>query len=104
MERHDIHLELLIGRKVIDVDGRPAGKIEEFIARRRDGKYYVEEVHLGREALFERLSIVKLSLAVLRIFGATGHGASHKVPWDKMDLIDSEHPRLKCKASELQDL
>src|SRR4051812_37500189 len=104
MKAREIHLELLLGKKVMDIDGRCAGRIEEFVARCRDGKHYVDEVHLGRNALAERLSISTLSLWMLSLLGPTTAGGSHRAAWEQLDLSDPERPKLRCKASDLEKL
>ena len=97
-----MHLQDLIGRKVTDSAGKPAGRIEEIIARRQGKDYLVEEFHLGRQALFERLSIVDLSLGFLHFFGARRFPASRSANWKQMDLSDPLHPKLRCRAEELK--
>ena len=98
-----VRLERLLGRKVIDVNGKNAGKIEEVRAHVRDGVCVVESFELGRQGLLERLSISDLSLAMVRVLGARrGTGAKgHRVPWQQMDVSDPKHPRLRCAKEEL---
>ena len=104
MSRTTIHLEDLLSRQVLDCEGKPAGRIEEFIAYRRDGQYVVEEIHLGREAFCERLGIAQFALPLMRSLGASSRNASHKVRWDQLDLSDPAKPRLKVLASELRQI
>ena len=85
-----IHLEKLVGRKVVDSAGKKVGRIEEVIATREG---LIEEYVLGKEGLWERLGIVGLSL----IFLGRKKKGKH-VPWEKMDLAEL---RLKCTREEL---
>ena len=91
----EIHLELLLGRKVRDTRGRPVGRIEDVAAEREGLDCVVEEFHLGPHALLERLS-----LRFTRILRGRSHGI-RRVPWDRLDLGDPTRPRLTCTLEEL---
>jgi hypothetical protein len=86
-----VHLEQLIGRRVVDREERAVGRIEEVRARIDGDSCVVEEYHLGAAALLERLSARVLSRRHARA-----------VPWDQLDLSDPEHPRLLCRAEDLK--
>jgi len=86
----ELHVEDLIGKEVLDIDGERAGRIEELVVAREGLRRVVTEVHLGAGALFERLS------APLR-----GRRDGRRVPWSQLDLSDPEHPRLRCARGEL---
>ena len=100
---HEINLELLLGRKVLDVDDNLIGHIEEIVAERRSGEYVVREYLLGRAALLNRFSVRIKGLTKLRLFGKPSHDG-YRVPWDKLDLSDEECPRLLCTKDELKRL
>ena len=104
MSYQAIHLEDLVGRKILDPSGQCAGRIEEVIVRRKDGKYLVAEIHLGRRALIERLSITGISMFFASSLGAHRHPASHKAKWEQVDLSDPRRPKLKCDIKELEEL
>jgi hypothetical protein len=104
MKRHRIHLELLLGAKVIDREGKPAGRIEEIRAEQRDGETVVKDYLLGRGGLAHRLSITGVSTMAIALLGGRNNVASHRVPWDKMDLSDPRHPRVTCRAEELDEM
>ena len=104
MSRQTIHLEDLLSRKVKDAAGEDAGRIEEVLAQRKDGRYYVAEYHLGRAALHERLGLIPFTEGLLHLLGAHRRSASHKVPWDQMDLTDPKRPKLRCLVSELEEI
>ena len=95
MRPGEVHLDLLVGRRVRDTEGRAAGRIEEVLAERVDLECVVREYHLGPHALLERLS-----MGALRLFKGRHHGM-RVVPWDAMDLSDAEHPRLTRRLEEL---
>src|ERR1700760_1314747 len=98
----EVKLELLIGRRVVDVDGLFVGRIEEVLAEREGDQLLVTEYHVGTQGLFERFSVYGIGARLLRYLGARANSAHpHRIPWDKLDLSDSEHPRLTCAAGEL---
>jgi len=104
MKRKRFHLERLLGRKVCDIDGKAAGRIEEIRAVHREGVCEIRDYLLGGGALMERLSIAGVSSSVLSILGGRNNHSTHRVPWEKMDLSDVEHPRLRCRREELEKL
>ena len=92
--RRFVHLEDLLGRRVVGKDGGRVGRIEEIRAERRGDEYEVSEFLLGPGALLERLSVVhRLFRRDPRTFVAR---------WDQMDLTSPEHPRLTCSVSDLK--
>ena len=99
----EINLALLLGRKVLDAEGKTVGRIEEVIAERRSGEYVVREYLLGRAALLNRFSARVKGLTKLRLFGKPSHDG-YRVPWDKLDLSDEERPRLTCDKDKLKRL
>lgn len=103
MATQRVHVERLIGTRVRDPEGRPVGRIEEIKAEVCDGgECRVTEFQLGSRALWKRLDITSFALAILAVFGADKYPATHRVPWDQMDLSDPARPRLRCRAEELQ--
>jgi hypothetical protein len=100
-----IHLGRLLGRKVFDPSGKFAGRIEEVHAHKdARGDCVIEEYMLGREALMERLSVAGASEFLVHLLGGRRGKTSHKVPWDKMDLTDADHPRIICAVADLKEV
>ena len=99
-----IHLERLLGKRVCDAAGKSAGHIEEVVAHRAGDELVIDEFLLGRRALVQRLSLAHVSSWLLSFIGARGVHASHRVPWDKLDLSDPEHPKLTCHAEEVEEI
>jgi len=100
----EINLELLLGKRVLGLNGEKVGHLEEVRAELREGECLVEEFHVGSFALVERLAAYSIGRAILRVLGATRHYGGFRVRWDKMDLSDPEHPRLLCSIDELERL
>ena len=69
----------------------------------RGGDLAVTEYHLGAYAALERLSASLIGWATLGLFRPR-QGGGRRVPWDKLDLSDPEHPRLSCPVAELARL
>jgi PRC-barrel domain len=91
-----INLEMLIGRKVVDANGKPVGRIEEFVATRRGADLVVTEVYVGRRGLAERLSARGAAMAFIRFFGGRSQTRKpQRIKWGDLDLSDPERPRLK---------
>lgn len=101
---NEVHLELLLGRQVRDLEGKAVGRLEEIRAEARGADVYVVEYHVGAYSLFERLSTLAIGRAVLSAIGATRAGSKKAVPWDMLDLHDLEHLRLTCRKAELPDI
>ena len=98
MEIHEAHVELLLGRKVIDADSRVVGRIEELRSELVDGERVVTEFHLGPHALLERIGAVVAQLPLLGSFGSRGRPRS--VAWRLMDLSDPRRPRLRGRLED----
>jgi sporulation protein YlmC with PRC-barrel domain len=104
MAKQEINLELLVGRRVYGLNGRAIGHLEEIRAELREGECFVREYLVGAYAVVERLAALSIGRAILRLFGATKNHEGYRVPWDKLDLTDPEHPRLLCSVNELETL
>ena len=94
----EINVELLLGRRVHDVDGRVAGRIEELIVVFDGGHSVVTEIHLGSAAILERLLGATASLP---FFGWVASAKAKKVRWDQIDVSDPRNPRLTVRREEL---
>jgi len=101
MQANECRLELLLGRRVLDVEGKHVGRIEEVVADYRDGEYLVREFHVGRFAALERLTGGQLGRGLLRLIGGKRVYVGYVIPWTLMDLSDAEHPRVTVAKEEL---
>lgn len=98
----DMHVELLIGAKVRDVDGNVVGRIEEFRARNAEKGCVVESYLIGASALIERLSAWTLVRPIARSLHARKLYYVYDVPWQDMDLSDPKRPKLRIAKGELR--
>jgi len=92
-----VHFELLLGRKVLDSEGRKVGRILAVRAEPEGKDCVVREYLLGTAALLTRLG-----LSASRLVGLPIHRKPLCVPWDRMDLSDPAKPRLTCRMEELK--
>jgi sporulation protein YlmC with PRC-barrel domain len=98
----DVHVELLLGAKVHDVDGNKVGRIEEFRVNRTDKACLIESYLIGASALIERLSAWTLVRPITRTLHARKLYNLYEVPWQDMDLSDPKRPRLRIGKGELR--
>ena len=97
MKPQKIHLELLVGKLVRDVNGAKVGRIRSLHAEKVGGDCVVRYYELGGAALLSRLGI-----SALRLAGWPLRKEPQRVPWEQMDLSDPDAPRLRCTAEELK--
>lgn len=98
----EIHIERLIGRKIRDPEGKPAGAIEEIEAEFQGGDWVVTRVLTGPIGLLSRLSSLGPGAWLLGLLGARKLLGGYEIPWKDMNLDDPEHPRLRCPVSKLR--
>jgi sporulation protein YlmC with PRC-barrel domain len=92
-----VHFELLLGRKVLDPDGKKVGRILAVRAEPKGEDCVVSEYLLGTAALLTRLG-----LSAQRLIGIPIHRKPLCVPWDLMDISDPAKPRLTCRVEEIE--
>jgi sporulation protein YlmC with PRC-barrel domain len=96
-----INIELLIGTKVRDVDGKDVGRIEEIRAERTGNKLMVEAYLIGASAVIHRLSAWTLVRPVERVLRSRHIYSVYEVPWQDMDLSDPKRPQLRTAKAGL---
>nr|WP_039739632.1 hypothetical protein [Hassalia byssoidea] len=101
---NEIHLELLLGKTVLDSTGKAIGRIEEVRASKQGEEWIVQEYLIGYAAILERLSAWTVGLGILHLLGAHKIHSGYTIPWDKLDLTDPNKPRLRCSLDELKSL
>jgi hypothetical protein len=93
-----LHLERLLGCRVLAANNRSIGRIEEFRAERRGDGWVVVEYVIGPAGLARRLGVgATMVLGVSRPSGFVAR-------WDQLDLTNPEKPRLLCPVAELRRL
>jgi len=103
MKRQEVHLELLIGKRVFALNGQPVGRLEEVRAQLNERGYcFVTEFLIGSYAILERLSVWRIGRAILRTLHIRKQG--YRIGWEELDLSDPNRPQLKCEVNELLTL
>ena len=100
MEYFEAHVEHLLGRRVVDLDGRVLGRLEELHAEVVDGETVVTEFHIGAAALLERVGAFVTQLPFLRYIPFSRR--MYRVPWQQFDLSDTLHPRVHARRDDLE--
>ena len=103
MARQEIHLELLLGKQVFALNGRPIGRLEEVCVQVQQGVATVNEFEVGSYAFFDRLSAWQIGRAILGLFGSLIK-SGYSVKWNQLDLSDPKHLKLTCSVTELSPL
>jgi len=97
----EIHVEKLVGRRVVDSAGNRIGRIHEIRAERGGQSCAVESYLVGTGALIGRLA----QWAVPARFGTLIRSKLTRpfsIPWDQMDLGDPLHPRTTVTKEQLR--
>jgi hypothetical protein len=92
----EVHLDRLVGRKVVGPDGNSVGRLEEIRAEWQGAHLVVTEYLIGTRALLERLSAGALNAH------DGGAGSGYCAWWHELDLRDPTHPRLTRPADRLR--
>ena len=99
----EIHVESLVGRTLLDPDGRKVGRVEELLVEQVGIDWVVVELHVGIGALLER--VVELSTLVPLMGGLRRKLSNrYRVPWQHLDLRDPDHPRSLVRLADLKRL
>jgi sporulation protein YlmC with PRC-barrel domain len=98
----DVNVELLLGRKVVDVNGEKVGRIEELRAEEDGNRCRVEAYLVGTSALIERLSAWTLVRPIKRMLRSRHVYSVFEVPWQEMDLSNPKNPRLRVAKADLR--
>lgn len=98
----EINVELLIGRKVSDVEGTTIGRIEEFKVECDNRSCVLDSYLIGSSALIERLAAWTLVRPIARALHGRRFYSLYQVPWQDMDLSDPQHPRLRTAKRDLR--
>jgi hypothetical protein len=104
MAERDIAIQDILGKRIRDAAGRPAGRIEEIIAEPRGSQVFVSEFHLGAYAALERFAGWSIGRRLLRFLGARRRNGGYRARWDQVDLSEPDHPRLRCSVAQLEKI
>lgn len=100
MASTEVHVELLLGRSVRDVDGQNIGRIEELHVDVVDGESVVTEFHIGSAAMIERIAGFVRQLPFFR--GLPNMRSEYRVRWQDLDISNPGEPRLRIPQAALR--
>jgi sporulation protein YlmC with PRC-barrel domain len=100
----EIHIELLLGTTVRDINGKNVGRIEELHVERDESTCRVDAYLVGASAVIERLSAWTLVRPISRLLHSRRLLTIYEVPWQDMDLSDPQHPRLRTAKQDLRHI
>jgi sporulation protein YlmC with PRC-barrel domain len=98
----ELHMYEFLGRKVHDADGKYAGALEEVEVERGDEFCAVKNYLVQHRGLIDRITAWALTQSIRKAIPVREKSKPYRVPWDKMDLTDPQHPRITVPQSELQ--
>ncbi len=98
----DIKVQLLVGTKVYDVDGKKVGRIEEIRVERQQTALLVQSYLIGVSGLIDRLSARTLARPIRRFLRTRHIYSVYEVPWQEMDVTDPKRPVLKIAQREMR--
>jgi sporulation protein YlmC with PRC-barrel domain len=93
---HEVHVEKVVGRTVLDTAGARVGRIAEIVAHKDGDEFVVTHYIVGPIAWIHRFAVSALDLRM------RGLGGVYRVEWDQMDLSDPDQPRTTCARGELK--
>jgi sporulation protein YlmC with PRC-barrel domain len=97
----EIAAHKLIGRKVVDSDGRKVGRIHEISVERGEQNCPVEAYYVGGRAMLLRLASWALPFSLSNPLKERAT-KPFRIAWDEMDLSDPEHPRTTVRKDDLR--
>jgi hypothetical protein len=80
MAQQEIHLELLLSKRVVDANAQLAGRIEEVCAEQQGEETVIQEYLLGPNALGVRLAVWLTGLRLLHWLGVGKSNRGYRVP------------------------
>ena len=99
------HLDLLVGRRVYDSEGRKLGRVDEIRLVRESNRYEVEGLLIGVNGLAERLGVARLLEQIEKRFDfRTWRTEDHIIYWEQIDSLDEKAVRLTVPRSEVHTI
>lgn len=97
-----LQLDLLVGRRVYDAEGRKLGRIDEILLGREGDNYAVEGLLIGVNGLAERLGVSRPLERLERRFGfEPWRVQGHIIPWEQIGSIEEKKVQLNVDKREI---
>jgi len=100
MDHREIHVEILVGRAVVDVAGRRVGRLEEITIEREGDECVVKEYLIDGYGALERFAGWAIARAILHMLPFVA-ARRRRVRWHLMDFADPTRPRVMVALAEL---
>ena len=98
-------LDLLVGRRVYDAEGRKLGRVDEITLIRQGDLYEVEGLLIGANSLLERLGVSSVAEPYQRRLNLLLRGNdSNIIYWEQVDSIEEEAIRLKVPRERIRTM
>lgn len=101
MASQEVHIQTLLNRPVVALNGRRIGRLEGILIVQLDQQYVVSEFLVGTFALLERLAALSIGSSVLRVLRLAHKNGGYRVRWDQLDISDPVRPKLLCSVEDL---
>ena len=96
-------IDLLVGRRVYDVEGRKLARVDEIRLVREDDRYLVEGLLMGVNGLAERLGVARpLERIERRLNVDDWRIDDHIIYWEQIGSIEEKRIRLKVRREAVQ--
>jgi sporulation protein YlmC with PRC-barrel domain len=97
----ELQLFQILGKRVVDANGKYAGRLEEIEAERGDDVCVIKNYLVEHRGLLDRLQSWMLAAPIQKSIQVREKSRPYRIPWDQMDLSDPQHPRILVPQSEL---
>jgi sporulation protein YlmC with PRC-barrel domain len=98
-------LDLLVGRRVYDAEGRKLGRVDEIVLIRRGDLYEVEGLLIGANSLLERLGVSRAAERFRRRLNLPSWGnGSNIINWEQIDSIEEKAICLKVPRERIRTM
>jgi sporulation protein YlmC with PRC-barrel domain len=97
----ELRLFEILDRKVVDSEGKYAGRVEEIEAERGDDVSLIKSYLVVHRGLLDRIQTWALAGSIRKSIPVREKSTPYRVPWDQMDMSDPDHPRILVPQSEL---
>lgn len=103
--REPFQLDLLVGRRVYDSEGRKLGRVDEILLVRENKHYTVDGLLIGVNGLAERLGVAgPLERLERRLNLHTWRTKDHIIKWNQIDSIEERSIRLKVPQEAIEEI
>ena len=97
-----VHVELIVGKQVVDADGQSLGRLEEIVVEVENGELVVREFHTGAAGMLEHLSAVTIGAWLFKLLRR--HRTGYRIFPEQIDVSGNAQIRVNVKRSELQQV